>query len=462
MGGCFSGNEVIVPESDGGEDAYHSRFLEDKLLGEGEFGVVTLVVDMKANNGEGGPAACKTLRKGMVFKDNVLYSPLKPEVLKAECEILQTLAGEHYCLKLIAIYETPKLIYIVTELCAGGEMMEYVSKQVNLRTEDVSRIAFQLLSAVNHCASHNIIHRDIKPANSMFIDSTPGAELRLIDFGSSVMDKTKPGPDDRHSTFAGTAFYISPELFQRTYTTKTDVWSCGVTLYVLVAGYPSENLQKAFNILQKSKDRDLRTLPGMPDDMPDSFLDMLDLLLCFKHKRRKSAGEMLSHEFVQFHKTHSDQGLSLDDIVAAASVTNTPAVTAMENNTNSAAGTKGRPLLSISLHGSVRRHSVFLSYQQFERSVTTLLATLVSKKDLSVLIQTLELEMKQEVNESGNINSNGAPPLIIKPSTLQVITISRLKELLHDMKQNEWYVINGARLVCITMVTQQRLGLLVV
>jgi calcium-dependent protein kinase len=443
MGGCFSGNEVIVPENDGGEEAYHSRFLEDKLLGEGEFGVVKLVVDMRANNGEGAPAACKTLRKGLVFKDNVLYSPLKPEVLKAECEILHTLAGEHYCLKLIAIYETPKLIYIVTELCAGGEMMEYVSKQANLRTEDVSRIAFQLLSAVNHCANHNIIHRDIKPENAMFMESTPGAELRLIDFGSSTMDKTKPGPDDRHTTFAGTAFYISPELFLRTYTTKTDVWSCGVTLYVLVAGYPADNLQKAFNILQKPKDRDLRTLPGMPDDMPDSFLDMLELLLCFKHKRRKAAREMLSHDFVQFHKTHSDQGLSLDDVVAAASV----AVTTMEINDDSAAGTTGRPLQSISLRGSVRRHSVFLNYQQFERSVTTLLATLVSKKDLSILIQTLELDMKQDVNENGNINSNNsATPSVNKPTKLQVITISRLKELLKEMKQDEWYVEND---VCI-------------
>ena len=96
----------------------------------------------------------------------------------------------------------------------------------------------------------------------MFCDPTPGAQLRLIDFGSGCMDLVAPQPEDRHSTFAGTAFYVSPEMFQRTYTTKTDVWSCGVTLYVLVAGYPAENLQTAFDILQKSKGRDLRRLPG--------------------------------------------------------------------------------------------------------------------------------------------------------------------------------------------------------
>jgi serine/threonine protein kinase len=114
------------------------------------------------------PLACKTLRKGVVFKDNVLYSPLKPEVLKGEINMLRTLKSDpnNYCLKLHSIYETPRVILIVTELCAGGEMMEYVAKQeADLRTEDVSRIAFQLLSAFECCARHHIIHRDVKPEN---------------------------------------------------------------------------------------------------------------------------------------------------------------------------------------------------------------------------------------------------------------------------------------------------------
>ena len=43
-------------------------------------------------------------------------------------------------------------------------MLEYTSKNMadGLRTEDVSRIAYQLLSAVDHCDKHNILHRDIK------------------------------------------------------------------------------------------------------------------------------------------------------------------------------------------------------------------------------------------------------------------------------------------------------------
>ena len=98
-------------------------------------------------------------------------------------------------------------------------MMSYVSKAFQdtggLRTEDVSRISYQLWSAVNHCAKHNVIHRDIKPENVMFCNTKKESELRLIDFGSGTCDGAvveEDGVDvDRHHTFAGSAFYISPE-----------------------------------------------------------------------------------------------------------------------------------------------------------------------------------------------------------------------------------------------------------
>lgn len=127
-----------------------------------------------------------------------------------EVEILRTLKGEHHCMKLMNVYETVRAIFMVTEYCAGGEMMEYISKQEeDLRTDDVSRIAFQMLDAVNHCATHNIIHRDIKPENIMFVTPSSGSDLRLIDFGSG----TAKNVDGLHATFAGSPFYLSPEMF---------------------------------------------------------------------------------------------------------------------------------------------------------------------------------------------------------------------------------------------------------
>ena len=210
--------------------------------------------------------------------------------------------------------------------------------------------------------------------NIMFVTPQPGADLRLIDFGSG----TNKIVEGLHTTFAGSAFYISPEMFQRTYTLKTDVWSVGVSLYVLVAGYPSECLQKVFNILQSST-RNLRNLPNLPDNMPDSFYDMLEGLLTYRHKKRKSAGELLTHEFVQFHKA----AFSVEQIAMEAQADHVMALPDITKNYSMARTT------SVSLRGSVGRHSQFLDYQKYQRSLTTLMATLLNKKEFTELMAVI-------------------------------------------------------------------------
>ena len=78
MGACFSSApKQLIENTDGGEDAYHKRYMEGEVLGEGEFGQVRLVHDMAQDKDQNTPYASKLLKKGMVFKDNTLYSPIK-------------------------------------------------------------------------------------------------------------------------------------------------------------------------------------------------------------------------------------------------------------------------------------------------------------------------------------------------------------------------------------------------
>lgn len=450
MGACVSkigGSGTILTETDGGEEEYHARFIEDRVLGEGEFGVVTMVHDLtkkrenKLSASQNGNAngnepdgrsgkiffendtvgcdfddssmACKTLRKGVVFKYNTVYAPLKPEVLRREVDILQQLDGKNFCLGFHAVYETSRVIYLVTELCTGGDMFQYLSKrEADLRTDEVSRISYQLLSAVDHCAKNNVINRDIKPENIMFTSTAHDSELRLIDFGSGTNKVT----DGMHTTFAGTAFYISPEMFQNTYTQKTDVWSTGVCLYVLVAGYPSKVLQTAFNMMHgiTPGERNLRKLPNMPETLPDSYFKMLKDLLEYKHKKRKTAGQVLQKsDFVRFHKFAH----------------------AVEHS---------------SVIGSVGRHALHLDYQKFERSLTTLLATMLSKFELALLVETIQLELEEQMKKeeekkklSGEEKeetietSHNMPVLEDTNKSLDVVDIRRVMELLHESEHDQ-------------------------
>lgn len=487
MGGCLSGFAPVhlIDSVDGDEDDYQQRFLEDSILGQGEFGTVKLVHDMELKKRymllmsnenpnepvaeEPKPLACKILQKGVIFKDNVLYSPLKPHILKGEIDMLRTLAGECYCLKLCAVYESPKRLYVITECCTGGVMTQYVAAQgQSFTTDDVSRIAYQLLSAINHCAQYRIIHRDIKPDNILFTNPEPGADIRLIDFGSGCMDpKHVPEADDPanesktqyvngfrvHETFAGSAFYISPEVFNRSYTAKTDIWSIGATLYVLVAGYPADALQAAFNILQCDK-RDLRTLPNLPPNLPDSFYDLLEGCLTYWYKHRPTARKLLHFDFVTLHQ-------KIDHIAADVALSGDTVFPPNLRDGEADASTNGvvsgmRRVNSVSLLDSVYRHNLVLDFQKYELSVTTLLATLLSKVDLEKLLTVLNSRVTFADDADGGASSDIVSGKGVDKGgqKLAVIPISDLKTILRDdIKNSVMYVYLYLVLSCKDQLT---------
>jgi len=459
--GCITSKPATLSEINGDGADFLDRYTLERKIGEGEFGIVKIVRDISAagsNNAAGNNGrelACKILRKGRVFKDNTLYGPIDPKVLRTECKILSTLAGGHHTLFLHGLYESPSVIYIVTEYCSGGEMMQYVNTwygDTGLRIDDVTQIAFQLIDAVAHCAKHDIIHRDIKPENIMFIEGSRGSDLRLIDFGSGVIDssslltdatnadahadnanthapsssppqtKTKNNCNitttttttkqadgtqlRKHTTFAGSAFYISPEMFKKNYTCKTDVWSFGVTLYVLVAGYPVHALQKAFNALQSSKateqqrSQELRALPNMPPDMPDSFFHMLETCLVHRHMQRKNAKDILECSFLESRRKQEE------------------AVTE-----------------SMLIAGTKDRHAYFLQYEKYERAITTLLASMLRKVQLQQLLLGIDnfIDSHHTVKDTGK-TTPADYEAHANNKRLQIITIAELRIILSQLQ----------------------------
>jgi serine/threonine protein kinase len=293
----------------------------------------------------------------------------------------------------------------------------------------------------------------------MFCTAEKHSQLRLIDFGSGTLDGEGPedpviahgvvganssdGPQssssssssevDSHHTFAGSAFYISPEMFQRAYTSKTDVWSAGATLYVLAAGYPADCLQETFDVLQGTKAGRLRNLPNLPTNMPDSYYDMLEGALVHRHKSRMDAKKLMQCEFSQFHIRHETNPgtISITEIMAEASSAGggecaddgvhemacLPVVNPMQASLN-------KRTTSVVLEGSVNRHNAYLGYQKFERSVTTILATMLAK-DTSRKFLLLLREQHDGRRELDSSHAN--------TKRLQVVTIRVLLELLSEM-----------------------------
>lgn len=237
----------------------------------------------------------------------------------------------------------------------------------------------------------------------VFKSNSKDAELRLIDFGCATMDSTK---GVTHKTFSGTPFYISPEVFQKEYTTKTDVFSVGVVLYVLVAGYPAAELQAAFNLLHKSK-RDLTTLPGMPTDMPETYFDMLNKLLTYRYKARKSAGEMLEEDdFVLFHQEQGDTTTKMNK---------------GKSSTNRRVSMK--KTASIVLSGTGERAALAFGFTKLTRALTTILATMLNHGDIKALLANVDEHLTKDVSLDAKLG---------------VIKVDDLIKILESMGKKDW------------------------
>ncbi|ONL99905.1 Serine/threonine-protein kinase SRK2C [Zea mays] len=157
---------------------------------------------------------------------------------------------------------TPTHLAIVMEYAAGGELFEKICSAGRF-SEDESRYFFQqLISGVSYCHSMEICHRDLKLENTL-LDGSPTPRVKICDFGysKSALLHSKP------KSTVGTPAYIAPEVLSRKeYDGKVaDVWSCGVTLYVMLVGsYPFEDPEDPRNF-RKTISRILGVQYSIPD-----------------------------------------------------------------------------------------------------------------------------------------------------------------------------------------------------
>ncbi|KAJ1422918.1 Serine/threonine-protein kinase, active site [Sesbania bispinosa] len=153
--------------------------------------------------------------------------------VKREISIMSRLHHPHI-VRLHEVLATKTKIFFVMDFVRGGELFAKISK--GRFSEDLSRRYFhQLISAVGYCHSRGVFHRDLKPENLLLDEN---GNLKVTDFGlSAVRDQIRP--DGLLHTLCGTPAYVAPEILaKKGYDgAKVDVWSCGVVLFVLTAGY---------------------------------------------------------------------------------------------------------------------------------------------------------------------------------------------------------------------------------
>ena len=156
-----------------------------------------------------------------------------------------------------------------------------------------------MLSAINYCHSRNIVHRDLKPENLLLDKDGTAPRVTIIDFGTSGIFE----PNKKMSQKFGTPYYIAPEVLKKSYDHKCDLWSVGVILYILLAGYPPFNGQSDTQIIQAVLAGDYTLDEPEWDDVSEEAKDLVTKLLKYDPSERISALEAINHPWIQSNAT---------------------------------------------------------------------------------------------------------------------------------------------------------------
>ncbi|GKV09380.1 hypothetical protein SLEP1_g20890 [Rubroshorea leprosula] len=217
-----------------------------KDIGSGNFGVAKLVKDKCTEE----LFAVKFIERGLKIDEHV------------QREILNHRSLKHAnIVRFKEVLLTPTHLAIVMEYAAGGELFERICSAGRF-SEDEARFFFQqLISGISYCHSMQICHRDLKLENTL-LDGSPAPRVKICDFGYS-----KSLLHSQPKSTVGTPAYIAPEVLSKgKYDGKiADVWSCGVTLFVMLVGaYPFEDPDDPKNF-RKTLGRILSVHYSIPD-----------------------------------------------------------------------------------------------------------------------------------------------------------------------------------------------------
>ncbi|KAB5513842.1 hypothetical protein DKX38_027748 [Salix brachista] len=156
------------------------------------------------------------------------------------------LARHPNIVELKEVMATKTKIFFIMEYVRGGELFAKVAKG-RLGEEAARKYFQQLISAIDYCHSRGVYHRDLKPENLLLGEDE---NLKISDFGLSAL-REQFLQDKLLHTLCGTPAYVAPEVLRKKgYDgSKADIWSCGVILYVLLAGFlpfQDENVMKMY------------------------------------------------------------------------------------------------------------------------------------------------------------------------------------------------------------------------
>jgi calcium-dependent protein kinase len=257
--------------------------LQNKKLGKGSYGSV-----MKGTHRSTGlTRAVKVISKSQM-----------KNLTRFQQEIAIMKMMDHpNIVKLYETFQDAKNIYLVMELCGGGELFDRIIEAGQFTEVICATIMHQIVKAIYYMHENSVCHRDLKPENFLFMtkESIAKNHLKIIDFGLSCQF----APGQVLTTKAGTPYYVAPQVLAGKYDHLSDMWSIGVIMYVMLCGYPPFFGETDAEVLSKVRLGEYKFDAAEWKNISDDAKGLIRKLLKMNPKDRYTAEEALNHDWIK-------------------------------------------------------------------------------------------------------------------------------------------------------------------
>lgn len=267
-------------------------------LGSGAFSVVKLASHRETHQ----KVAVKIVAKKKLTEEDLAS-------LTTEIELLNDLRHPHI-IQLFEVFEEDTEFYIITELVEGGELFDRIVQKSHYSEQEARDLVKIFLETMEYMHSSNVVHRDLKPENLLLTSVEDNADLKIADFGfAKKISELLP-----NETACGTPGYVAPEILRGDpYGAEVDIWSMGVIIYVLLAGYPPFYDEDQKKLFKKIKEGKYYFHEDYWSSVSPEAMDLIRKMLCVNQKERWTASQLLKHPWI----TMGDETLKSKDLTGA-------------------------------------------------------------------------------------------------------------------------------------------------
>ena len=241
------------------------------LVGQGAFGKVFQV----RKRDDGRIYAMKVMKKDIIIQRE------QADYMRAERDIL-TAIHHPYIVTLRYSFQTSQKLYLILDFINGGHLFFWLYRQGLFDTNLARFYVSEIVCAIGHLHSLNIMHRDLKPEN-ILLDGE--GHIKLTDFG--LAKKQDPESTKRTNSLVGSIDYMAPEILEAKGHGKTaDWWSVGVLMYEMLTGqlpFRGKNKPAVQKAICSAKLK-------MPTFLPADVMNIIKALLTRDQDKRLGAG----------------------------------------------------------------------------------------------------------------------------------------------------------------------------